>query len=96
MDMTGMKIPDLEWMSAVGRIKDEPDRPEDMNEHWYDRELFRHQLWIHCKKDAKERTIYSDDRKVRIPWYEQPSTFTDWEERLGIHDPGVVDPLPRP
>jgi len=88
---------EIEYLSAIGAIKTEPDVIWEWDEHFYDKPgtdiwAFRNR---HLKQEKNKRPISDDGRfyfrdlKSDPPWWSSG-------EVPSIVDPGWIDPLPNP
>jgi len=84
---------DIYFLSMCGQLQVEPRRPQEPGEYEYDRP--GNDIWAFRNRKWKRKKLYGSD-DGRFYFGEMlHATHTDWEQRLSLHDPGVVDPIPR-
>jgi RHS repeat-associated protein len=86
---------DIHHLSAIGVIKQEPKRFHGSpGDHGYDKPGSGIWAWKNRNKHKRARRFGSDDGRIYLPFSDLVRGWTNWEGKLKLHDPGVVDPLP--
>jgi hypothetical protein len=73
-----------------------PKWPSDSEEFPYDGPGSDIWAWRNRYKSKQKKKPMIDGSGAYIPYDLLEGAGVNWEAKLSIHDPGVVDPLPKP